>query len=136
MGSDKSVFENCWCSDNKPNQYVDIEFKTHYLNVKGMFNNNFTFNKFSLQGSNSTDNYIDIYTHDGTTVAPKDISLFSCQYIETFNHFRLKLLSPTKNPESWHFIIGAIEFFGYDPHHTCLNKKQPKNFILINVQAI
>ena len=143
LKSDKSIGDNCWCSGNSANQYVDIEFKTHYLKVKAFsikthfINSNYIFNKFSLQGYNSTNSFVDIYTHDGTKVAPTAISLFTCQKIETFNHFRLKLLSQTSNPEAWHFILGAIEFFGYIedlyPNHTCKIKTQIHNRIFISL---
>ena len=76
LKSDKSRYEKCWCSENKENQYVDIEFKTHYLKVKGFsikthfINDNYLFSNFSLQGSNSSSDFVDIYLHDGTNVSP------------------------------------------------------------------
>ena len=146
LKSDKSILSNAWCSESIERQYVDIEFKTHYLKVKEFSiktqqqNKKYTFSNFSLQGSNSSSNFVDIYLHDGTTVSPLNISTFRCQKIETYNHFRLQLLSKTENPVTWFFMIGAVEFFGHIEniyqHYTCKSKKYFHTNIIIYLVMI
>ena len=123
---------DCWCSKNDPYQYVDITFKIHFVKVtsfsiKPAYYNKHIIHNFTLQGSNSTDNFVDLYRHDGTNLTYGIANVFDCEKIETYNHFRIMLLDKTLNPNSWHFIICAVEFFGYvtdlSLYQSCINKR-------------
>ena len=109
---------DCWCSANKPNQYIDINFKIHYVkatsfSIKPLFSNEYIIHKFVLQGSNSSDNFVNIYTHDGTYLKYGVPNVFNCQKNETYNHFRILMLDKVADLDEWHLIICAVEFFGY-----------------------
>ena len=123
---------DCWCSRDKENQYVDINFTIHYVkatsfSIKPFYNNNFVIHSFALQGSNSSNDFVDLYKHDGTDLKNGAVNVFDCQKIETYNHYRIKLLDQVSNPANWHFIICAVEFFGYvtnlSLYQSCLNKR-------------
>ena len=123
---------DCWCSGGIPYQYVDIDFKIHYVkatsfSIKPNYINMHVIHNFTLQGSNSTDNFVDIYRHDGTNLTNGISNFFNIKNIETYNHFRIKLLDKTFNPSQWHFIICGVEFFGYvtdlSLYQTCLHKR-------------
>ena len=123
---------DCWCSEDKKNQYVDINFKTYHakvtsFSIKPNYYNMHIIRNFTLQGSNSTDNFVDIYRHDGTNLTNNAVNTFDCQNTETYNHFRIMMLDTSTNPISWFFIICAVEFFGYvtdlSLYQSCLNKR-------------
>ena len=125
-------FSDCWCSEYKPYQYVDINFKTYHakvtsFSIKPNYYDMHIIRNFTLQGSNSTDNFVDIYRHDGTNLTINAVNTFDCQKIEIYNHFRIMSLDTTANPISWHFIICAVEFFGYvtdlSLYQSCINKR-------------
>ena len=102
--SNKSENKNCWCSINNENEHVDIEFKIQHIKTTAfsikthMLNTKYGITNFSLEGSNDTVNYVELYRHNGTEITPMSVNLFICQRVEAYNHFRLKLLSPTANP--------------------------------------
>ena len=123
--------KDCWCSDHLPYQYVDINFKIHYVkatsfSIKPLYSNSYVIKNFTLQGSNSTDNFVDIYKHDGTHLTYGVPNVFNCQNIETYNHFRIKMLETTDYGD-WYFIICAVEFFGFvsdlSLYPTCFHKR-------------
>jgi len=133
--SDKWNSRNCWCSDIEENPYIDIEFKLHYINVTSFsleshyINDNHIITNFTLQGYNKTGEFVDIYHHDGTPVPTKQVNFFNVQNYGLFNHFRITMVEKTLS-NSWHFILGSVEFFGYiedlDLFISCKNKKTLK----------
>ena len=116
----KNIFNNsdCWCSGNYEFPYIDIAFhinfvKATHFSIKTHQSSDYFISNFSLQGSNSTKDYVDIYKHNGSQLINGQVNVFEVQNISSFNHFRIKLLQQTTVPPSWHFIICAVEFFGF-----------------------
>ena len=128
---------DCWCSESQPNQYVDINFKIHYVkatsfSIKPYFDNHHIIHNFTLQGSNSTETFVDIYRHDGTNLSYGIANVFNCQNIETFNHFRITMLDHLADYNAWFFIICAIEFFGYVTDLSLYQSCQHKRYRIMN----
>jgi hypothetical protein len=78
----------------------------------GTWGNNFPSN-WIVEGSNDYQNYQPIHVvHDC-----KDLFGFNCSSLQrceespAFRFIRLRLTAPTSS-ESWHFLIGRIDFFG------------------------
>ena len=122
---------DCWCSENKPLQYVDITFKIHFVkatsfSIKPVYYNKYIIRNFTLQGSNSTENFVDLYRHNGTNLTYGTANVFDFQNTKIYNHFRIMMIDKTAD-NFLHFIICAVEFFGYvtdlSLYQSCINKR-------------
>ena len=123
---------DCWCSEHKFNQYVDINFKIHYVkatsfSIKPLCCDQHVIHNFTVQGSNSSDNFVEIYRHDGSNLTSGIANVFECQKTEIYNRFRIMMLDSSADKNEWHFIICAVEFFGYvtdlSLYQSCFRKR-------------
>ena len=118
LKSDKSQASNCWCSIGEANPYIDIIFKKHKIlieafNIKTQsLSNTYYITNFSLFGSKDNSPWKKIYTHNSQKLSAFTTYSFRCQNRGIFDKFRFQMTQKTSNPDSWNFIIGAVEFFG------------------------
>ena len=144
----KNIRSTCWCSSNTYNSSIDINFKMHNVFIKAFalrlmdINKNYSITNFTLEGSNSSNEWETLYVHRKEYLIPKSTYYFDVQKQGTFNHFRFKMTNETIEPISNHFIIGNVEFFGiiedFSPIcFTCKYKRSmPKHYLIIMLYSI
>ena len=128
---------DCWRSESRQFQHVDIDFRIHYVkalafSIKPLWYNLHVIKNFTLQGSNSTDNFVDIYTHNGTSLTYGVPNVFNCQNVGTYNHFRFTMVDHLADSNAWYFIICAVEFFGYVTDLSLYQSCNIKRYSIIN----
>ena len=85
-------YSDCWCSNSASNQYIDIDFKIHYVKITGFSikthrDSDYYISEFVFQGSNDASNYNEIYKHSGSNLKSAQANIFQVQSDAKYNHY-------------------------------------------------